>query len=109
MADETENTVVNGRNPDGTFAKGNPGKPKGALSFKARIRQIFKDEPEIFEQLARDYIKDPKYRELLWKMLEGQPRQSHEVEGKLDVILTQDQLDELLLNYRETKEDLSEG
>lgn len=84
-----EQTNKNVENPytdseTGKFKEGNPGggRPKGSVSIKDRIRQFLRDNPDQFEELCQYYIKDRKMRELLWKMLEGLPKQSTEITGE---------------------------
>ena len=80
------------RNDLGQWKKGvsgNPaGKPPGSLSIKARIRQIFMEEPETFEEVVRSYVKDRKMRDLLWRMLEGNPKTDvkADVTGTVNVV-----------------------
>lgn len=67
------------RNPDGTFKEGvsgNPaGRPTGTVSVMTRIRQIFKEEPELFELYVRDILKDEKMRREVTQQLDGKPVQ----------------------------------
>jgi len=67
------------------FAKGDPninrkGRPKGP-SIKGWIQEYLKENPEKFEELCKYYLKDIKMRDLLWKMLDGLPKQSLEHTG----------------------------
>jgi len=56
---------------------GNPaGRPKGSISIKDAIRQHLQSNPKEFEELCRFYLKNIRMRELLWKMLEGNPDSS---------------------------------
>ena len=59
---------------------GNPaGRPKGSISIKDEIRRHLKKHPEEFKKLCQFYLQDKKMRELLWKMIDGLPRQSIEL------------------------------
>jgi len=59
---------------------GNPnGRPKGSISIKDKIRKRLEENPEEFEALCDFYLKDKKMRELLWKMIDGLPKQSVEL------------------------------
>ena len=73
------------RRADGTFGPGNNanpnGRPKG-VSFNERIKEIFLNEPEKFEATCRYYMDDPRMKELLWKMMDGMPKQQTELTGK---------------------------
>lgn len=56
---------------------GNPaGKPPGTISFKTRIKQILRDNPERFEELCEFYLGNKNHRDLLWKMIDGLPKQT---------------------------------
>ena len=79
IADTTAKKQPRGR-PFEKGQSGNPaGRPKGSVSIKDEIRRRLKESPEEFEKLCEFYLKDIKMRELLWKMLEGLPRQSVEL------------------------------
>jgi len=70
------------RDGKGRFTKGH--KPtshrqKGSLSFKTRIEQILKENPDRFEDICNYFIDNKKMRELLWKMYDGMPHQSTDV------------------------------
>ena len=78
------NKVV--RNAKGQIIQGtaNPkGRPKNAFSIKDAIRQRLQNNPEEFEELVTYYLKDRKMRDLLWKMLEGNPPQNVDVSGEI--------------------------
>ncbi len=70
---------------DGKFKKGNPGKPLGAVSILAKIKKIFREEPEMFEQYVRDMLKDEKLRAAIMHMIDGMPKQAIEHEGNIQV------------------------
>lgn len=58
---------------------GNPaGKPKGAISIKARIMKDLKENPEKMDELVKYYMDNetPIMRKLLWEMIDGKPAQS---------------------------------
>ena len=80
------------RDKDGHFLPGHgvksPGRPKGSVSIRDRIRQMLEDDPNEFENLCRYYMQDPKMRDLLWKMLEGMPKQATEHTGELNLPFT---------------------
>jgi len=83
MAEETNK--IDGKtytDPEtGKFIPGNPGggRPKGSISIKDRIRRYLEDNPERFEELAQYYLSDPKMRDLLWRMLDGNPHQATDI------------------------------
>lgn len=92
MPEEQEKNIE--RNPDGTYKKGvsgNPGgRPKGE-SITTVIRRKLKENPERLEELAEFFLTDRRMRDLLWKMLDGQPKQN--IEMGLD-----DNLDKIEVN-----------
>lgn len=53
--------------------EGGPGRPKGSISIKDKIRQYLEEHPEDVEEIVHHFIKDN--RELMWQMLEGRPQQ----------------------------------
>ena len=63
---------------------GNPnGRPKGSLSPKDRIRQMFESNPEQFDDFLDEYIKDPQNKKHVVEMLDGKPSQSTDINLKL--------------------------
>lgn len=59
---------------------GNPaGKEPGTLSPKARIRQMFNENPEDFDEWLQQYLNDPNNRRHAIELLDGKPSQSHDV------------------------------
>ena len=55
---------------------GNPlGRPKGSISPTNRIKQIFENNPELFETFVMEYINDPSNRKHIVEMLDGKPAQ----------------------------------
>ena len=63
---------------------GNPnGRPKGSVSPKDRIRQMFESNPEQFDDFLDEYIKDPQNKKHVVEMLDGKPNQSTDVNLKL--------------------------
>lgn len=75
-----EETVNNGRNSDGTFAKGNPGgpgRPPGkTLKEFAREFYMLKTDEEKREYLAKVEEKRPGFA---WQMAEGNPASSTDI------------------------------
>ena len=51
------------------------GRPVGSLSITTRIRQMLNEDPKLYQSLCDFYVKDDKMRDLLWRMLDGQPQQ----------------------------------
>lgn len=55
---------------------GNPaGKPKGAISPKQKIQQMFASNPEYFHEWLEEYIENPKNRQHIVEMIDGKPKQ----------------------------------
>ena len=50
-----------------------PGRPKGSISIKDKVRQYLEDHPEDVEEIVKHFVKSN--RELMWQMLEGRPYQ----------------------------------
>lgn len=91
MEEETPRikTDEKGRFVEGT-APG-PGRPKGSISIKDRVRQYLEANPEDVEEIVRHFVK--KNRELMWQMLEGRPSQGIEHSGEIterQYIITRD-------------------
>lgn len=73
------------RNEKGQFVKGhsgNPaGKPVGTISPIAKVKQIFSENPEYFQEFIEAYIKDASNRKHIVEMLDGKPRQNIGLDG----------------------------
>jgi hypothetical protein len=52
------------------------GKPKGTISPIQRVKQIFLQNPKMFESFIEDYIKDPNNRKHIVEMIDGKPKQA---------------------------------
>lgn len=79
MSDFPENTGII-RDEKGKFVKGvsgNPlGKPKGATSPIAKVRQIFEDNPEMLANFVKEYMENPNNQKHIVEMLDGKPKGS---------------------------------
>ena len=64
------------------------GRPPG-ISITGRIRQIFAEDPKLFEKTVREYMKDKKARDLMWRMIDGNPKQAitGDKDSPLEVII----------------------
>ena len=51
------------------------GRPKGSLSITSWIKKHLEKNPEEFEEICKFYLQNRKMRDLLWKMLDGMPKQ----------------------------------
>lgn len=68
--------------------EGGPGRPVGSLSIKNYIKKHLEENPGEFEKLCKYYMKDIKMRDLLWKMIDGLPKQSVEHSGEVKIPVT---------------------
>lgn len=50
------------------------GRPK-ELSITERIKEILENDPKLFEKTVKEYMVDPKHRDLMWRMIDGNPKQ----------------------------------
>jgi len=57
------------------------GRPEGSLSIKNWIKKYLENNPGEFKKLCKYYLKEPKMRDLLWKMIDGLPKQSLKLEA----------------------------
>jgi hypothetical protein len=62
----------------GKFIKGNPGggRPPGSISIITRLKQIFEESPEEFEQFIKDYKTNPLNQRHIVEMIDGKPKGS---------------------------------
>lgn len=71
---------------------GNPkGRPKGSFSLKTRVIKYLEEHPEEMGSVVKSLACDPKYRSLLFKMIDGTPKQQ--------VAIEQEQLPIPILSY----------
>jgi hypothetical protein len=67
------------RNPDGTFAVGNPGgpsRPVGSVSIVAKIKKKFEEDPAYFDEWVKKLMEDPANRKAILEQIDGKPKQS---------------------------------
>jgi hypothetical protein len=50
------------------------GRPVGSISPIGRVKQIFEENPEEFEEFIRKYLKDPNNRKHIVEMIDGSPK-----------------------------------
>jgi len=68
------------------WPKGVSGNPDGrGLSPTTRIRQMFKKNPEKFDEWLEEYLEDKNNRKHVVEMLDGKPTARHEFDGKVQV------------------------
>lgn len=59
---------------------GNPkGRPLGSVSIRDSIRRYLEDNPEEVNKLVQHFVKNKP--EFMWQMVEGAPKQEHELSG----------------------------
>jgi hypothetical protein len=85
-----EEPKINGENTGkdpvtGKFLPGNPGggRPKGTYSLKTKIIKLLEEKPELEAKLIADLME--KEQGLLLQMVDGRPKQTTELEGKLEI------------------------
>lgn len=85
-----EEPKINGENTGkdpvtGKFLPGNPGggRPKGTYSLKTKIIKLLEEKPELEAKLIADLME--KEQGLLLQMVDGKPKQTTELEGKLEI------------------------
>jgi uncharacterized protein YeaO (DUF488 family) len=64
---------------------GNPaGRPKGSISPRDRIRQMFEKNPDDFDEFLQEYLNNPMNHRHVVELLDGKPHQSidHTTLGK---------------------------
>lgn len=88
------------------FTKDDPninrkGRPKGP-SIKEWIKKYLKKNPKEFRKLCKYYLTDKKMRDLLWKMIDGLPKQSIGFD-------TEDIITELSIKIKTQKDESQSG
>ena len=58
------------------------GKKKGFVSVTGRIKEYLIEHPEKLAELVEFYLTDRSMRSLLWRMIDGNPRQQIEMESE---------------------------
>lgn len=88
-SDLIENPI---RDEHGRLKKGvvlNPnGRPKGSLSVIGRLKQMFEENPEEFEEFVKSYKADPANRKHITEMIDGKPKQDIDANIKGDINIT---------------------
>jgi len=72
------------------FVKNDPrinyaGRPKGSISPITRVKQIFEEDPDKFEEFITEYIKDPANRKHIVEMIDGKAKQALDLGGTLNL------------------------
>lgn len=94
-SDNTDVKVDTKFKPGAEWRGNKNGRPKGSISIltdiKRKLEKLSKENPQEYEELIDYYIREPKMRELLIKMVDGMPRQSIQsditMEGALGIFL----------------------
>ena len=69
----------NGRILPGQESLNPAGRPVGSVSPITRLRQIWEEDPEDFENFVREYKKDAQNRKHIVEMLDGKPVQKTDI------------------------------
>jgi len=83
---------------------GNPaGKPVGAVSVKARLKRMFRENPDKFEEFIQRYLKNPNNEKHLTGMLDDKPAQAIQLDAEVNnnIELTDEQLERIIAKRRE--------
>ena len=83
---------------------GNPaGKPVGAVSVKARLKRMFRENPDKFEEFIQRYLKNPNNEKHVTEMLDGKPAQAIQLDAEVNnnIELTDEQLERIIAKRRE--------
>jgi len=79
----------NGRLLPGQKSLNPTGRPEGSLSFTTEIKKYLRKNPDKFYEILHYYVDNKKMRDLLWKMIDGQPKQNlgfgDDEDGKYEV------------------------
>lgn len=96
MEEKEEKPIIKGdkriRGPDGKWIKGDPGgpgRPKGSVSIVTRVKQMLKEDPDLLQQIAEEFLSDRRLRQELIRQIDGSPRQQIEMEHKGSISLIQ--------------------
>ena len=90
---EEENTEISDKkvNKPYLFQKGDDprrnlnGRPKGSISVIGRLKQMWEENPEEFEEFVKEYKKDPANRKHITEMIDGKPNQPLDVKGDINI------------------------
>ena len=71
------------------------GRPEGSFSIKDSVRKYLLSHPEEYLEIIKQLATTEKHRELMWKMLEGNPPQKSELDAKIehDINVNTEELD----------------
>lgn len=77
------------RNEKGQIVPGSPslnpkGRPEGSISPITRVKQIFNENPDKFNEFIEEYIKDPGNRKHIVEMIDGKPKQDVNLDATLN-------------------------
>ena len=64
-----------------------PGRPKGSLSLTEKIKKVLEENPQQLHKIIETILE--KHPDLVWKMLDGMPKQSVGLNGNLEIGWTQ--------------------
>lgn len=71
------------RDDKGRFVLGHPnigaGRPKGSVSIIGKIKKIFEEDPEYFDEYVAEILKDTKLRQEIIRQIDGAPQQNTDI------------------------------
>lgn len=64
------------------------GRPKGStkISITDGVKRYLHKHPEKYQELVEWYVNNKKIRDLLWKMIDGNPTTKNDVSGRVTVV-----------------------
>lgn len=96
---------------DGRFQKGDDprrnmnGRPKGSVSVITRLKQIFEENPDDFEDFIKRYKDNPSNEKHVVEMLDGKPRQNIGLDGGEDGKPITSKVEVVFKDYEEPEDD----
>lgn len=80
----TEKEVI--RDEKGRFQEGSvggPGRPFGSISIVGKIKKIFEERPEFFDEYVAEVLADPKLRAEIIRQIDGAPKQHLDLQADI--------------------------
>jgi len=96
-----------GRIMSGSAPLNPDGRPLESISITTEQKKFFRENPEEFAKYCESIRKDPSMKKIVWNYLDGMPKESISHLVKVEEVLSEDQINELL--NRRAKENNSSG